>query len=181
MNKEFVPYKIALDLKELGFDEPCFGRYYYRESYPMLNPKSEETEVVFEFGQYIKQTEVTIVAPTFSQAFRWFEEKHGMYVEWLIDMWLDDEKVSDEMICYTTFIWQIGKPKPKPWDEIGHGSWYSMAISSINDMINTLKYDNKEEDNKVDLIDKEIHFIEQKRRLIQMMQDDENDGLYDIN
>ena len=25
MKKQFVPYEIALKLKELGFDEPCFG------------------------------------------------------------------------------------------------------------------------------------------------------------
>jgi len=24
MDKEFIPYKQALELKELGFDEPCF-------------------------------------------------------------------------------------------------------------------------------------------------------------
>ena len=27
MNKEFIPYEQALALKELGFDEPCFGQY----------------------------------------------------------------------------------------------------------------------------------------------------------
>ena len=75
MNKEFIPYEEALALKELGFDEPCFGRYYYKELYPMLNPQSEETELVFEFGQYIKQTEVTILTPLYQQAFRWFREK----------------------------------------------------------------------------------------------------------
>ena len=27
MESLFVPYEIALALKELGFDEPCFGKY----------------------------------------------------------------------------------------------------------------------------------------------------------
>ena len=81
MEKEFVPYKLAVKLKALGFDEPCFGRYYYKESYPMLNPQSEETELVFEFGQYIRQTKVTLLAPTFSQAFRWFREKYDLVHE----------------------------------------------------------------------------------------------------
>ena len=27
MEKEFVPYKQALKLKKLGFNEPCFGKY----------------------------------------------------------------------------------------------------------------------------------------------------------
>lgn len=28
MTKEFIPYKQALELKELGFDEPCFTYYF---------------------------------------------------------------------------------------------------------------------------------------------------------
>jgi hypothetical protein len=75
---DFVPYELALELKQIGFNEPCLGIHYYKESYPMLNPQSGETELVFEFGQYIKQTEVATLAPTFSQAFRWFREKHGL-------------------------------------------------------------------------------------------------------
>jgi hypothetical protein len=27
MEKEFTPHQEALELKELGFDEPCFGYY----------------------------------------------------------------------------------------------------------------------------------------------------------
>ena len=87
MKKEFIPYAEALALKELGFDEECFGRYYYKKSYPMLNPQSEETELVFEFGQYLKQTEITILVPTFSQAFRFFREKYGLFAE--ITLWGD--------------------------------------------------------------------------------------------
>ena len=78
MTTEFITYEQSLALKELGFDEPCFGRYYYKESYPMLNPQSEETELVFEFSQYIKQTEATILSPLYQQAFRWFREKHNL-------------------------------------------------------------------------------------------------------
>lgn len=79
MEKEFIPYEQALALKELEFDEPCFGRYYYKESYPMLNPQSKQTELVFEFGQYLKQTKVTILAPTYQQAFRFFREKYELF------------------------------------------------------------------------------------------------------
>ena len=79
MEKDFIPYTEALALKELCFDESCFGRYYYKESYPMLNPQSKQTELVFEFGQYLKQTKVTILAPTFSQAFRWFRENYSYH------------------------------------------------------------------------------------------------------
>ena len=33
MNKEFIPYEQALALKELGFDEPCFGHYLMKKFY----------------------------------------------------------------------------------------------------------------------------------------------------
>jgi hypothetical protein len=85
MEKEFVPYELAFKMKQLGFDEPCFGRYYYKESYPMLNPNSGETELVFEFGQYIKQTEITILAPLYQQAFRWFRENYNLFCEINVD------------------------------------------------------------------------------------------------
>ena len=32
MNKEFIPYEQALALKELGFDEPCFGYYNIKDN-----------------------------------------------------------------------------------------------------------------------------------------------------
>jgi len=78
INKDFTLYPEAFELKQLGFDEPCFGIHYYKESYPMLNPQSGETELVFEFGQYIKQTEVATLAPTYSQAFRWLKENYEL-------------------------------------------------------------------------------------------------------
>jgi len=31
MEKEFVSYEIALALKQLGFDEPCLGKFYYNQ------------------------------------------------------------------------------------------------------------------------------------------------------
>jgi len=30
MEKEFVPYQPSLDMKELGFDEPCFAGYNFK-------------------------------------------------------------------------------------------------------------------------------------------------------
>jgi hypothetical protein len=67
MEKEFIPYEQALELKELGFDEPCFA-WYVSESYGL------------EYGEVIKSDLIRdgIVAPTYSQAFRWFREKHDL-------------------------------------------------------------------------------------------------------
>lgn len=53
--KEFVDYQIALDLKELGFDEPCFTTYDNegRLRNPFDYPKSEYADSV----PYIEDTE----------------------------------------------------------------------------------------------------------------------------
>ena len=71
MEKEFVLYPEALELKELGFDEPCFG--FYTEEYKTL---------VKNFCKYpINLPTKPFLAPTFSQAFRFFRDKHGLFVQ----------------------------------------------------------------------------------------------------
>ena len=70
LEKEFVPYEPSLALKKLGFDEPCFTFY---------NGKFiQSTE--FDFDSY---NSIDVghhpLAPTFSQAFRWFREKYSLY------------------------------------------------------------------------------------------------------
>ena len=62
MNKEFIHYEQALALKELDYNEDCFGYY--------IGGKLFITTVVYNY------TENVCKAPTFSQAFRWFREKY---------------------------------------------------------------------------------------------------------
>jgi hypothetical protein len=62
MEKEFVPYQEALALKQLGFDEPCFG--WFASDRTLVKEVTEKTDFT--------------LAPTFSQAFRFFREKYGL-------------------------------------------------------------------------------------------------------
>jgi hypothetical protein len=75
MEKEFIPYEQALALKELGFDEPCFG--YYE---PNGNLEYVESHIVKDFPYLAKNSEWQdlVAASTFSQAFRWFRDKHNL-------------------------------------------------------------------------------------------------------
>lgn len=66
MEKEFIPYEQALALKELGFDEPCFGYYTSPDNLTLEQPAGRNGGFVY-------------FAPTFSQAFRWFREKYKLY------------------------------------------------------------------------------------------------------
>jgi hypothetical protein len=65
MEKEFVPYQEALALKELGFDEPSLG--WYTSDGSLI--KEYITNKVNKFT----------LAPTFSQAFRWFRDKYDLF------------------------------------------------------------------------------------------------------
>jgi len=74
--EEFIPYEQAQELKELGFDEPCMG---YRDGGGHLMIK--------------EMPHCAISAPTFSQAFRWFREKHGLFSSEVYDRGLDNGKL----------------------------------------------------------------------------------------
>ena len=64
MNKEFVPYEIALAMKELGFDEPCFGFWSKIHGLFITTTSGKLNENAGE-----------ALAPLYQQAFRWFREK----------------------------------------------------------------------------------------------------------
>ena len=70
MEKEFVPYDLALELKELGFDETCFGSIDQIGYIHVKGSKSSPR------GSMLYNT---INCPTFSQAFRFFREKYKLY------------------------------------------------------------------------------------------------------
>jgi hypothetical protein len=66
MKSEFVPYKLAVKLEELGFDEPCFASYIDCKLTTLLD------SVLWG------DVKGDIIAPTYSQAFRWFREKYNL-------------------------------------------------------------------------------------------------------
>jgi len=71
MNKDFIPYEQALELKEIEFNETCLGWFKNNElttSFNDLYTNPKERGKRFEI----------INAPTFSQAFRWFREKYNI-------------------------------------------------------------------------------------------------------
>ena len=54
LQKDFVPYELALRMKQLGFDEPCMA------------------------SRDMNNDENLIQIPLYQQAFRWFRDEHGM-------------------------------------------------------------------------------------------------------
>ena len=69
MEREFVEYTEALELKELGFNEPCFGFYDdIDDDHPVSFIRIES------LCDKLKSS-ITL-APLYRQAFRWLREKH---------------------------------------------------------------------------------------------------------
>ena len=70
MNKEFIPYQQALELKELGFNEKCAAHY--------LGEEDDDIEHKWEIYRNLSiDTNKCIQAPTYRQAFRFFREKYN--------------------------------------------------------------------------------------------------------
>lgn len=70
MKKEFVPYDIAVALKELGFDESCFA---------IFNEKMNNEITFLEGIQRKNSTYKNVVtAPLYQQSLRWFREKYNI-------------------------------------------------------------------------------------------------------
>jgi hypothetical protein len=68
MTQEFVNYNQALALKELGFDEPCFG--FYSVLYDLMITQTNGRKSLFESE---------CLAPLKQQVFRWFREKYSLH------------------------------------------------------------------------------------------------------
>ncbi len=77
MEKEFVTYKQAFALKELGFDEMCLGYYHTTLS-------SSDVDLIIgktpnRFYHLIRMPEhFDTLAPLKQQVFRWFREKYSL-------------------------------------------------------------------------------------------------------
>ena len=87
--KDFTLYPEALELKQLGFDEPCFG-YYVDGELRGIDLGMEELGGVKpyyqRFGFHVlsnhdidNPNKVVVTAPTYAQAFRWFRKKHNLF------------------------------------------------------------------------------------------------------
>jgi hypothetical protein len=85
-NKDFVPYTEALELKKLGFDEPCLAKYTVipedKINWFTIPEQGITDKTSFgsskNYNSKFFEEEGIISAPTFSQAFRFFREKYGI-------------------------------------------------------------------------------------------------------
>jgi hypothetical protein len=84
MNKEFAPYEESLELKQLGFDEPCFTWYW--DDIGLYNG--------LEYSNHNKREHV-VSAPLYQQAFRWLYKQLGR--DGFGVMSIDTDKCNEEL------------------------------------------------------------------------------------
>lgn len=67
MKDQFVTYEIALKLKELGFNEKCFGYYHINEGYKI--------GYAFCYSQNTRTSDCSILTPLWQQALKFLHTK----------------------------------------------------------------------------------------------------------
>lgn len=93
MKENFVTYKQALALKELGFDKPCFAKYTSNRLLLSINWSNIWCENI---------NESEIYAPLKQQVFKWFRDKYDL---WFKPDYYDEMREYD----YQGSIHQLGR------------------------------------------------------------------------
>ncbi len=79
MREQFIPYKQALELRDLGFDEKCLvteSKVGYAR-----NPSTDMEELPIQEPFYWMNSKIhtdNCTLPLWQQAFDWFREKHNI-------------------------------------------------------------------------------------------------------
>ena len=117
MEKEFAPYDRALKLKQLGFDEPCFGIWKDGKLISVGGHWGAGiTHSMFGFeGDRFAPDECR--APTYSQAFRWFREKYHIIGEPKYKGGLTTKTSWYDYIIYSNIDWEEDNKQYKTYEE----------------------------------------------------------------
>jgi hypothetical protein len=116
MENEFIPYKQALALKELGFDEHCFAHYCNGDLITKTAILKSSTMLYYQQNninpnnQYKHQN---CTAPLYQQAFRWFRKKYNLksFIQPLIN---------DDDIDIYVFAYGNGEIEHDDYDYLTH-------------------------------------------------------------
>ena len=126
--KDLVPYQPALELKKLGFREPCFGYYDCERDFKFVPNKT-------------KFLECEIAAPTFTAAFRFFREKF----DWQFSVEATSDQHNREL-GYNYWIWnhKTGEeyhtmPKNRPSGDWEYKTYEEADLAGLNKLIEIVK------------------------------------------
>jgi hypothetical protein len=99
MEKGFVTYPLALRLKALGFDEPCFGCFDKKGKFNRCSSDYWDNSSLEILNNYFGKNSHYCLAPTWQTSFSFFRKGYD------IDSWVQRCPNSDK------YVWGLSKPK----------------------------------------------------------------------
>jgi hypothetical protein len=124
MEKHFVTFEQALALKDLGFDEPCFG--FYSVLYDLMITQTNGKKSLFE---------LECLAPLKSQVFEWSRDEYGLYH--IVHHFEHNKNTANEFLSEVTGKLLMGN------DDISgfsyHSTYKEAELACINNLIEIVK------------------------------------------
>ena len=107
MEKQFIPYEQALELKELGFDEKCFKSYRQQIKYEWYDLRSskniifnKDEKIILSNGKIDSYEKYLCDAPLWQQVFDWF--RYVMLLDnFIIPYWFIDGEYKVKKYTYS--------------------------------------------------------------------------------
>ena len=121
MKEHFLTYEQSLAVKELGFDEPCFGYWKTRD---WLVEEKTRTDGYTHADQECS-------APLKSQFFKWVRDKHNLYYS--VEHYQNDKNI----LLYNIVIWS--KDNEILHDKDEYETYEQAEDACINKIIEILK------------------------------------------
>jgi hypothetical protein len=134
MTHLFVPYDIALILKNKGFDEICFRAYRNTDGEKLLMATSEWTN---SGNGHYEKVEGYCAAPLYQQVIDWFREVHKIHILiWSFDHGYDMNREHRYVPIIDYDLFKALKPSqypPEPKEE--YTDYYEALTAAINHAI----------------------------------------------
>ena len=141
MEKEFVPYEQALELKELGFNKPCFGWYSGKDKNVFYNQDANESIPFVKVPIIISSDSKTrFLAPTFSQGFKWLIEKYNIFP--MIQPYFSSDKLTWNIVFMDDF--NVDDDSNGEYEEIEViGNYEEAELACLKKLIEIIKNQKK--------------------------------------
>lgn len=131
MEKQFVPYELAVKLKELGFDEECMSFYNLSGRLNLSRIDS--------FNWIIRNSDDNIIklkcvaAPLWQQAFDWFREYYGF--TYIIDDYNIDGVIGYDLQIRKLNDFVIGVRNKVIWNSFSHSTFHEARHACLEKLI----------------------------------------------
>jgi len=130
MEKQFIPYKQALEIKELGFNEECIGYYENNPDkvifYGGTRTNENWSKIFTVSGKY------RLVTPLWQQAFDWFRHKHNLDPQ--IKSWTERNNI----VWYISTE-EIGNPSRFKCYEVSVETYEEARFACLDKLIEIIK------------------------------------------